>query len=65
MRIKSIELEKPIRIELNGVKRFADGKGVLIPASEKNKEFRELRKTILGATEPTKEQFPHLTLMHP
>ena len=64
-RIKSIQLEKPIRIELNGVKRCADGKGVLIIASEENNEFMELRKTILGTTELTKEQFPHVTLMHP
>ena len=64
-RIKSIQLEKPIRIELNGVKRFADGKGILIPASEGNNEFRELRKIILGTTEPTKELLPHVTLMHP
>ena len=62
-RIKSINLNKPLRIELNRVKRFADGKGVLIPASENNEEFKELRKMVLG-TEPNNEQFPHVTLMH-
>lgn len=52
-------------MELNGVKRFADGKGVLIIASEENNEFRELRKTVLGTNELTKEPLPHITLMHP
>ena len=64
-RIKSIQLEKPIRIELNGVERFAEGKGVLITATKGINDFRELRKTILETTELLREQFPHVTLMHP
>ena len=54
-RIKSIHLEKPIRIELTEVKRFAEGKGVLIPASEGINEFRKLRKIILGTTQLNEE----------
>jgi len=64
-RIKSINLKKPIRIEFKKVERFAEGKGVLIPATDKNDEFRELRKSVLGQTKLTKEQYPHITLMHP
>ncbi|NQX98068.1 MAG: hypothetical protein HRT73_09340, partial [Flavobacteriales bacterium] len=45
--------------------RFSDGKGILIPATDKNIEFSELRKSVLGQTKLTKEQFPHITLMHP
>lgn len=63
-RIKAINLKKPIRIELNGVERFANGNGVFLPATENNIEFIELRETILG-TKQIKEQFPHVTLMHP
>ena len=64
-RIKSISLKKPIRIKFNEVKRFANGKGVLIPASDKNTTFRELRMSVLGQTNLIKEQVPHITLIHP
>ena len=64
-RIKSINLKKPIRIEFKGAERFADGNGVLIPAKTENSEFIELRETILGRNKNLKEQFPHITLMHP
>jgi len=64
-RIKSITLRKPIRIEFDDVERFANGKGVLIPAKGRNIEFRELRKAVLGLSELNKEQLPHITLMHP
>lgn len=47
------------------MERFADGKGVLITATNVNKEFRELRKTVLGITEFIIEQLPHITLMYP
>ncbi|WP_299781498.1 2'-5' RNA ligase family protein [uncultured Formosa sp.] len=63
-RIKAIHLKKPISIKLNRAERCAGGKGVLLPATENNIEFRELRETILG-TKLIKEQFPHVTLMHP
>jgi len=64
-RIKSITLKNPIRIRFKNVIRFADGKGVLIPTTDKNIEFRELRKSVLGQVKLRKEQFPHITLMHP
>jgi 2'-5' RNA ligase len=64
-RIKLISLKRPIRIEFKKVERFSEGKGVLIPAIDKNIEFRELRKSVLGQTKLTKEQYPHITLMHP
>ncbi len=38
---------------------------LFIEESNENIEFRELRKTILGQTGLIKEQFPHITLMHP
>jgi 2'-5' RNA ligase len=63
--IKSITLDKPVRIEFDVVEKFAEGKGVLIPAKKKNPEFIELRKSVLGLSELVKEQFPHVTLMHP
>lgn len=43
---KAIKLEKPFRIEFTEVERFAKGKGVLMPATHKNREFIELRKVI-------------------
>ncbi|MEZ4685975.1 MAG: 2'-5' RNA ligase family protein [Bacteroidia bacterium] len=64
-RIKSISLERPIRIELGKAERFADGKGVYISSLGNNKEFEELRKLVLGQRELKKEQVPHITLMHP
>ena len=64
-RIKSIKIEKPIRIEFQKVERFANGKGVFMATLGDNKEFKELRKMVLGQTELKKEQVPHLTLMHP
>ncbi len=45
-RIKSISLKKPIQIEFKNVEWFSDGKGILIPATDKNIEFRELRKSV-------------------
>ena len=64
-RIKLINLKKPIRIEFKKVERFSLGKGVLIPAIDKNIAFRELRKSVLGQKKLTKERCPHITLMHP
>ena len=40
-RIKSITLKKPIRIGFKSVERFSDGKGILIPATDKNIEFQK------------------------
>ena len=64
-RIKSINYKKPFRIRFKSVKRFADGKGALIPATDRNIEFKELRMSVLGQAKLRKEQFPHITLMHP
>jgi 2'-5' RNA ligase len=64
-RIKSITLKKPIRVEFKEVVRFSDRKGILIPATDRNIEFRELRKSVYVQTKWTKEQFPHITLIHP
>ncbi|WP_299335937.1 2'-5' RNA ligase family protein [uncultured Psychroserpens sp.] len=64
-RIKSISLEKAIRIEFGKAERFADGKGVYISSIGSNNEFKALRKLVLGQTELKKEQVPHITLMHP
>ncbi|WP_434036179.1 2'-5' RNA ligase family protein [Formosa sp. 4Alg 33] len=63
-RISTINLEKPLRIALNGPERFANGRGVFLPANNKNTEFKALRECILG-THLIHEQHPHVTLMHP
>ena len=64
-RITSILLVRPLRIELGKVERFADGKGIYISSFGDNKDFKELRKLVLGQTKLKKEQVPHITLMHP
>ncbi len=64
-RLRSISLEKPLRITFNKVERFDKGKGVFITSTDDNHDFMELRKLILGKPEFTKEQIPHITLMHP
>ena len=54
----SIEFGEPIR--------FANGKGVLLPALINNAPFYELRRQVLlGLTDNPKKQEPHITLMHP
>ncbi len=63
--IKAIELDEPICIQFDSVERFAEGKGVFIPAKGENKSFVELRKVVLGLSELSKEQHPHITLIHP
>jgi len=56
----------PITIHLDSIKRFAEGKGVLIPVTAQNEAFDQLRKTILkGAIEQPRKHHAHLTLMHP
>ncbi len=64
-RVQRILLKTPIRIEFKKAKRFANGNGVLLPSNGKNSEFVALRKSVLGQTILTKEQLPHITLMHP
>ena len=63
--IHSIKLMAPIQIQLNCAQRFADGKGVMIPAQGENPAFQELRKSVLGVREFLRVHQPHLTLMHP
>ncbi len=60
----NIQLSKPLVINFSQVARFADGKGLMIPASADNIEFNELRKNILGGNLIRNHQ-PHITLMHP
>jgi 2'-5' RNA ligase len=64
--IKSISCGKPIHIEFDPVKRFENGKGVLIPGKIRNPDFHNLRKAILkDLIESPREHQPHITLMHP
>ncbi|MEO8763634.1 MAG: 2'-5' RNA ligase family protein [Ginsengibacter sp.] len=57
---------KGISICFGQVIRFADGKGVLIPAKGENKEFQNLRKLILqGLNGNPGQHEPHVTVMHP
>jgi 2'-5' RNA ligase len=61
----SIQLKIPITMQFDAVERFADGKGVWIPAKGLNNSFQELRKIALGVNQLTKNHLPHITLMHP
>jgi hypothetical protein len=55
-----------IAIHFGAARRFAEGKGVLIPATSDNDEFQELRKIILsGIIDSPGKHEPHITLMHP
>ena len=48
------------------VKRFDNGKGVLIPAKVLNDEYYQLRKSVLkGVNDFPRNHQPHITLMHP
>ncbi|MEO6348555.1 MAG: 2'-5' RNA ligase family protein [Aquaticitalea sp.] len=64
-RMEMIDLKEPIRITFKSLERFANGKGVLIPCANESKGFQNLRKIVLGSKLLTKNQIPHLTLMHP
>lgn len=58
--------QPPITISFNPPIRFADGKGVLIPAAKNNHAFHELRQAILrNAVSGVRPHEPHITLMHP
>jgi 2'-5' RNA ligase len=55
-----------IVIEFGEITRFDNGKGLLLPAKTDNVEFQELRKqTLVGQSNNTRKQEPHITLMHP
>lgn len=54
------------RMELCRPLRFAEGKGVLIPAMDTDEIFQNLRKKILnGIIASPRIQEPHITLIHP
>jgi len=63
--ITTLSLKEPLQINLDPIERFANGKGVLIPATKTNIKFDKLRALILGEITPIKKQWPHVTLMHP
>ena len=55
-----------ITIDFGPAARFLNGTGVLIPSVGDNRQFHELRRSILqGATEALRKHEPHITLMHP
>ena len=58
--------KRSLLIYFGRVTRFNDGKGVLIPATNENEAFHELRKQVLkGVNDNPKRHEPHITLMHP
>lgn len=63
-RLRSISLEGPVRIRFKKSERSADGKGVVMPATDEE-DYRRLRSLVLGASGATNVQSPHITLMHP
>jgi hypothetical protein len=56
----------PITVQFGAVKRFDDGKGVMLPALGENAAFHQLRAAVLQPINTTPRLHePHLTLMHP
>ena len=57
---------EPVAMSLGPLKRFAEGKGVLIPILGNSTSFHRLRAAILkGVVDTPRLQEPHITLMHP
>jgi hypothetical protein len=55
-----------VTIRFGDVVRFDNGKGVLMPASDDNEAFHQLRMKVLeGLDETIRRPAPHITLMHP
>lgn len=55
-----------INIEFGKIKRFDNGNGLFLPATNNNVEFDNLRKQVLsGLTDHPRKQKAHITLMHP
>jgi 2'-5' RNA ligase len=52
-----------VKIYFGAPIRFANGKGVLLPAINNNEDFELLRKIIL--LDKARNHEPHITLMHP
>ncbi|MEN7551511.1 2'-5' RNA ligase family protein [Rapidithrix thailandica] len=58
--------QEPFEIKLETVKRFSEGKGVLIPVNDQDGKLQNLRKFILkGIISFPRELQAHITLMHP
>lgn len=56
----------PITIGFGPAIRFAEGKGVLLPAIEGNEGFMQLRRLVLqGVTDNPRVHEAHITLLHP
>ena len=64
--LRSIKWSRALKIEFDQIERFANGKGVLMPAKSHNPEFDKLRELVLKGLNslPGKHQ-AHITLMHP
>ncbi len=63
--MSTLQME-PVTIDFGPPVRFADGKGVLLPAVRIPDSFLHLRKQVLrGITDHPRVQEPHITLIHP
>jgi len=62
-----LHLKQPaITIQFIPILRSANGKGALLPATEGQDSFHQLRKSVLdGITNSPMQLQPHITLMHP
>jgi 2'-5' RNA ligase len=64
--LREIKWAKPLKIEFDQVERFADGRGVFIPAKISNPGFDNLRVAVLkGINYLSGKHNAHITLMHP
>ncbi|MCB0517124.1 MAG: 2'-5' RNA ligase family protein [Chitinophagales bacterium] len=55
-----------LNIKFGKVERFDNGKGLLLPATNSNEEFDNLRRQVLsGLIDNPRKQEVHITLMHP
>lgn len=60
-----IDMEQ-FELKINGLKRFSEGKGVLITITDEKNQFRKLRELILQNKNSTpREHKAHITIMHP
>ncbi len=57
---------RKFELYLGDLKRFSEGKGVMIPIQDRDQLFQELRSTILrNVIDIPRKHQPHITLMHP
>jgi len=63
--LKNIEMYE-FEMQVGEIKRFSEGRGVLMSIKDEENEFLNLRKLILnnGGSIP-REHEPHITIMHP